>query len=83
MFWNFLRILCGNSRFLNLDDVEFPIFIQIYMLEIQAAGKDAEALYVILGAGKDAEALCVILAMGGVGTEIPKLRTVRRTRTFS
>ena len=29
------------------------------------AGKDAEALYVILGARKDAEALCVILAMGG------------------
>ena len=37
--------------------MKFPIFIQIYMLEIQA---DAEALYVILGAGKDAEALCVL-----------------------
>ena len=65
----------------NLIDVEFPIFIKIYMLEIQAARvKMLRPFMLFLARVK--MALCVVLVMGGVGTEIPKLRTVRRTRRF-
>ena len=81
MFWNVLRILCGNSRFFNLVDVEFPICIQIFMLEIQAA-RVRMLRPCMLFLTRVKMVLCVILVMGGVGTEILKLRTVRRTRRF-
>ena len=57
--------LCGNSRFFNLVNVDSYSNLH---------ARDPS------GAGKDAEPCVLFFAMGGVGTEIPKLR---RPRPFS